>query len=99
MIAYHQESPGGVVDGGRTSAIGIADWLCLAAAPTFAAMALLTSFPESGPSELLCSVTHGSFSMGGMSVMYAMMSAVHLSPWLRRFPGRRNGSRRSSSSN
>jgi hypothetical protein len=33
---------GGCVGNGRAAAPGAADWLCLAAAPTFAAMALLT---------------------------------------------------------
>jgi hypothetical protein len=32
-----------------------ADWLCLAAAPTFAVMALLTAVPGGGPPDMLCS--------------------------------------------
>jgi hypothetical protein len=35
---------GGCVGNGRAAAPGAADWLCLAAAPTFAAMALLEQY-------------------------------------------------------
>jgi hypothetical protein len=56
----------------------VADWLCLAAAPAFAAMALLTA--GFGPPDGLC----GSASpLGGMVPMYTLMSAFHLAPWLR----------------
>jgi hypothetical protein len=37
------------------TARGPADWLCLAAAPTFAIMALLTGVLGGGPSDMLCS--------------------------------------------
>ena len=50
--------------------------LRFAAAPTFALLALHTG----GGADMLC--MHGS-PMGGMSVMYGLMSAFHLSPWLR----------------
>jgi hypothetical protein len=65
-----------------------ADWLSLAAAPTFAIMALLTALAGGGAAAL-CSVTHGSF-MSGMAPMYALMSAFHVAPWLRLIAGGRS---------
>ncbi|MEI9408015.1 MULTISPECIES: hypothetical protein [Mesorhizobium] len=63
---------------------GIADWLCLAAAPTFALMALLsrlqggdTAMPCMGASPLAGPI------LTGMPAMYLLMSAFHLAPWLR----------------
>jgi hypothetical protein len=57
-------------------------WLSLAAAPTFAAMALLTAMPGGGPMDVLCSAT-GASPLGGMIPMYLLMSAFHSVPWLR----------------
>ena len=57
---------------------GAADWLSLAAAPTFAAMALLTG---AGAPELLCAA--GASPLSGMAPMYWLMSAFHLAPWLK----------------
>jgi hypothetical protein len=73
---------------------GAADWLSLAAAPTFAFMALLTAIPGGGPLEMLCSASPGASPFAGMGLMYLLMSAFHLGPWLkltsRRWPQRRN---------
>jgi hypothetical protein len=41
----------------RTPALGAADWISLAAAPTFAIMALLTGIPGGGSPDMLCSAT------------------------------------------
>ncbi|AGB45529.1 hypothetical protein Mesau_03155 [Mesorhizobium australicum WSM2073] len=63
---------------------GIADWLCLAAAPTFAVMALLSRL-HGGDGTMLCmgaSPLAGSI-LSGMPAMYLLMSAFHLAPWLR----------------
>lgn len=60
-----------------------ADWLCLAAAPTFALMALLT-VPGDGAGDMLCSAAHRTSPLNGMAVMYLLMSAFHAAPWLRR---------------
>jgi hypothetical protein len=60
----------------------IADWLSLAAAPTFAIMALLTGVLGGGAPDMLCSAMHAS-PLGGMVPMYLLMSAFHLAPWLR----------------
>ena len=62
-------------------ALTASDRLALAASPTFAAMALLTGV-MSGPAEMLCSSVAG-IPLGGMVVMYLLMSAFHLAPWLR----------------
>ena len=70
------------------TAIGVADFLCLAAAPTFAIMALLTSVLGGGLPEALCS--SGS-PLSGMVLMYLLMSAFHLAPWLKLISRRRNG--------
>ena len=68
------------------AASGVAGWLSLAAAPTFALMALLTHF-GSGPLEALCS-TGTSLHLGGMVPMYLLMSAFHSAPWLKLIAGR-----------
>ena len=66
---------------GAADAFGAADWLSLAAAPTFAMMALLATGLGGGAAPL-CSGTGGS-PFGGMAPMYLLMSAFHVSPWLR----------------
>jgi hypothetical protein len=71
-----------------------ADWLYLAAAPTFAIMALLTGVLGGGPADVLCSIAGGS-PLGGMMPMYLLMSAFHLAPWLKLIAGRRSGASRS----
>ena len=71
---------------GRNAAIGAADWLYLAAAPTFAIMALLTGVFGGAP-DVLCSAA-GASPFGGMVPMYLLMSAFHLAPWLKLIAGR-----------
>jgi hypothetical protein len=66
----------------------MARWLCLAATPTFATMALLTGVHGGGSMDALCSAGHGS-SLSGMVPMYLLMSAFHAAPWLRLASGRR----------
>jgi hypothetical protein len=63
------------------TARGAADWLCLAAAPTFAIMALLTGVLGGGPPDMLCS--HDASRLSGMVPMYLLMSAFHSAPWLK----------------
>jgi hypothetical protein len=60
----------------------------LAAAPTFAIMALLTGVVGRDPAEMLCSAAHSS-PLSGMAPMYLLMSAFHSSPWLKLMSGRR----------
>ncbi|MGA7487164.1 MAG: hypothetical protein WBW74_09550 [Xanthobacteraceae bacterium] len=64
------------------AALGAAGWLGLAAAPTFAVMALL-SFVPSGSTDMMCSAAHGASALGGMVPMYVLMSAFHSAPWLK----------------
>ena len=70
---------------------GAADFLYLAAAPTFAIMALLTAVPGGGSAEALC----GASPLSGMVPMYLLMSAFHAAPWLKLISHRRNRARRS----
>lgn len=73
------------------SALGVADWLGLAAAPCFAVMALLTAVFGSGPAVMVCGGAQAPLALGGMVPMYLLMSAVHLAPWLKlRRSGRRS---------
>jgi hypothetical protein len=57
---------------------GAADWLSLAAAPTFAVMAVATAL-GGGPPDMLCAAS----PVGGMVPMYGLMSVFHVGPWLR----------------
>jgi hypothetical protein len=75
------------------AARGAADWLCLAAAPSFAIMALLAAAPGGSSHEILCQAPPDASPLGGMAAMYALMSAFHSAPWLRLFSSRRSGPR------
>ena len=66
----------------RVAAFGAADWLSLAAAPTFAVMALLTGV-FGGQTDMLCAALQGTSPLNGMAAMYLLMCAFHLAPWLR----------------
>ena len=79
---------------GAATTLGLADWLSLAAAPTFAVMALLTPAVSSAP-DMMCGAMHGSSPLSGMAAMYWLMSAFHLTPWLRLIARRRGSVRRS----
>lgn len=68
----------------NTAVPGIADWLCLAAAPTFALMALLSCL-QGNDAAMSCM---GTSPLTGMAAMYLLMSAFHLAPWLRVISGR-----------
>jgi hypothetical protein len=80
--AIHQES-------GHAPALGAAGWLGLAAAPTFAIMALLTSVLGGGPADMLCSAAPDASLLSGMVPMYLLMSAFHSAPWLKLISSRR----------
>ena len=83
--AYHASSTGGA--SGNTAdaaaALHAADFLCLAATPAFATMALLTGVFGGGPMDALCAAAHDASPLNGMVLMYALMSAFHSAPWLR----------------
>ena len=69
-------------ENGNAAARGAADFLYLAAAPTFAVMALLTCVLGGGAADALCSIA-GASLLSGMVPMYLLMSAFHLAPWLK----------------
>jgi hypothetical protein len=57
--------------------------LSLAAAPTFAVMALLTGIQDVGMPDMLCSAAHDASPSTGMVPMYLLMTAFHSPPWLK----------------
>lgn len=64
------------------AAFGAADWLALAASPTFAGMALLSGIFSGGAADMICSSADMS-PMSGMATMYLLMGVFHAAPWLR----------------
>jgi hypothetical protein len=70
-----------------------ADWLCLAATPTFAVMALLTGVLGGSPQDMLCAGAAGASPLNGMVLMYMLMSAFHAGPWLKLISSRHSGAR------
>ena len=87
--AYHANPTGGGSDRDEGTAVAraAADWLSLAAAPTFAVMALVTA--TGGQPQWLCAAAHFGSPLGEMVPMYLLMSAFHTAPWLRLISGRR----------
>jgi hypothetical protein len=87
--ACHVHATGGASrdDEGAAAAPGIAKWLCLAATPTFAIMALMTGVLGGGPMDMLCSAES---PLTGMVPMYMLMSAFHSAPWLKLISSRRS---------
>jgi hypothetical protein len=67
----------------------VAKILHLAAAPTFAIMALLTAV-DSGPTDMPCSAMHEASPLTGMVAMYVLMSIFHSQPWLKLISSWRN---------
>ena len=70
------------------ASLGAAGRLSLAAAPTFAIMALLTGILGGGAADTLCS-GHDASPLTGMVAMYLLMSVFHLAPWLKLISSRR----------
>lgn len=65
----------------HNGAFGAAQWLSLAAAPTFGLMALL-SFVGGDAPAMICSAGQAS-PLSGMTTMYVLMSAFHWAPWFK----------------
>jgi hypothetical protein len=83
MIAACSGGSGGGATGRNAAGFGFGDALAFAASPTFGLMALLTIvLPNGSPAEMLCSAGH-LLPLDGMAVMYLLMSAFHLAPWLK----------------
>lgn len=57
----------------------MAAWLTIAAAPTFAAMAISTTFATESMGAICGNAPS---SLAGMTSMYLLMSLFHASPWL-----------------
>ena len=62
----------------QTLAARVAKGIGLAAAPTFGVLALLSL---GNGADMLC--TSEASPLGGMAMMYLLMGAVHLAPWLK----------------
>ncbi len=67
----------------RLTTVRATDWLCLAAAPTFAIMALLSWLHGGSMPNMLCPPPGNGWPLNEMCLMYLLMSAFHLEPWLR----------------
>jgi hypothetical protein len=84
-----------LADATKAAMTGAADRLRLAAAPTFALMALLTGVLGGAQPDMLCSAAHHASALSGMVPMYVLMSAFHAAPWLTLLSRRRSGAHRS----
>ncbi|MBI1202730.1 MAG: hypothetical protein GC182_09495 [Rhodopseudomonas sp.] len=62
-------------------------WLGLAATPTFAAMAFVSSGHGDAMANGLCAMGSGGTPMSGMVTMYLLMGLFHVPPWLRLIGG------------
>jgi len=65
------------------AALGLADRLRLAAAPTYAFMAVVTGIFGESPKDMVRMAVHHTPPMSGMVSMYALMSVLHAVPWLK----------------
>lgn len=82
IIASQRETASIPAGGCNTAALRAADWLSLAAAPTFAIMALLVrANSERSP-------------LNGMVLMYVLMAAFESVTWLKLISSRRTGLRK-----
>jgi hypothetical protein len=66
----------------------IAAWLAIAAAPTFAAMAIITTLPTFESMGMMCGADPS--SLAGMAPMYLLMGVFHSAPWLELMGNRLN---------
>jgi len=65
------------------SVLDAAQWLSLAAAPTFTLMALLAAVLGSGKVAMICGFAREPAWLGGMVPMYLLMALFHSAPWLK----------------
>ena len=69
-------------------ALGFADRLRLAAAPTYAFMAVFTGIFGGSPKDMVCMTMQHTSPLSGMVLMYMLMSGFHAVPWLTRIAHR-----------
>jgi CBS domain containing-hemolysin-like protein len=91
MIATQHETTGACAGSGNAAALGAADWLSLAAAPSFAIMTLLTGVLGGSMPDVLCSAAQNASPLSGMVPMYLLMSAFHSAAWLKLISNWRGG--------
>jgi hypothetical protein len=95
MTSTSVHPPGMPLPGRRLAAARAIRGLSLAAAPVFAAMAVIAAGHTDG-SAGMCSAMQDPSPLGGMVPMYVLMSIFHVSPWLkliaRRYSGAGGGS-------
>ena len=84
-VGQRQEWPKSSMDG----------LLSLAAAPTFAIMALVTVIQGDGMQGMVCAAARNASPLTGMATMYLLMGAFHLAPWLKLIANRRDDAHRS----
>ena len=68
--------------------------LSLAAAPTFAIMAVVAVIQGDGMQGMVCAAARNASPLTGMATMYLLMGAFHLAPWLKLIANRRGGADR-----
>ena len=90
----HIGAPSAAPVDGKVITHGLARWLCLAATPAFAIMAVLTAI-QGGPQAMPDMPMPDTSLLGGVSLMYALMGLFHLPPWLELIGSRRGGGRTS----
>lgn len=83
---------GGAAESGGVPARCVGRWLSLAAAPTFAIMALATALWGTGQ-DVPGMPMRGSSAMSPMALMYLLMGIFHAPAWLKLTVGRRRGAR------
>jgi hypothetical protein len=84
MFAAENESEATRAKNGKVASLGAAQCLNLAAAPIFAVMALATGLLGGDAANMNCSSP-----LNSMALMYVVMSAIHLAPWLKLIANRR----------
>jgi hypothetical protein len=70
-----------------TAALGFADRLRFAAAPTYAFMAVFTGIFAESPRDMVCMAMQHTSPLSGMVSMYMLMSVFHAVPWLKLIAG------------
>jgi hypothetical protein len=73
----------------------LADRLRLAAAPTYAFMAIFTGIFGESPKDMICMTMPHSSPLSGMVSMYVLMSVFHAVPWLKLIARRARAARQS----